>query len=211
MSSVKRPFVVPPVEYRRRWTLFKKKYTFLRLRSMGAAAVKKTIRRVPLLGTVVLTPALTGPPQDATARSIDAVDAVQSEPGSAQKPTDGADHRGLPWSIFDLSVTEKLLLGRGIIPSIRLRPYRTAAQPHVGGGDSFCDCTYVGLPCTDTCEGASCYGQCPSNFCRKAPNPSKSNTKVNPTPPVQYRAVKPHPPSNLKSNQPASEPEPTRK
>jgi hypothetical protein len=58
---------------------------------------------------VIVTPALAGQPQAAAARSIDPVEeAAQAQNGGA---AEGATDIGMAWSIFDLSVAEKLKLG----------------------------------------------------------------------------------------------------
>jgi hypothetical protein len=80
--------------------------------------MKKNIRSLQVLGTVMVTPALTGQPQAAAARSIDPVEAIQTQNECA---TDGATDIGKAWSIFDLSVVEKLKLGGQSIPTLSQR------------------------------------------------------------------------------------------
>jgi hypothetical protein len=85
--------------------------------------MKTTTRNINILGPVVLTPALTGQPQAATARSIDHVEAVHVDHGRAKLliPEGGVVGRA-PWAVFDLSVPEKLSLGRHAIPQSPDRP-----------------------------------------------------------------------------------------
>jgi hypothetical protein len=89
--------------------------------------MKRITRNLQGFGTVVLTPALTGQPQAATARAIDYVEAVQVDHGGAENAlTTAAVDREPQWSILDLSVPEKLLLGRRAIPSAKWQTFHTA-------------------------------------------------------------------------------------
>jgi hypothetical protein len=87
--------------------------------------MKKNIRSVQVLGTVMVTPALTGQPQAAAARSIDPVEAVQN-----QCATEGPTDIGKAWSIFDLSVVEKLKLGGQSIPALSQRRWDEYERGH---------------------------------------------------------------------------------
>jgi hypothetical protein len=81
--------------------------------------MKKNIRNVQVLGIGVLTPALMGQPQAASARSIDPAEAIQIETGSAaNSPLHEAAFAPSVWSIFDLSTVEKLKLGGSRIPAL---------------------------------------------------------------------------------------------
>lgn len=87
--------------------------------------MKKNIRNMQVLGLAALTIALIGQPQAATARSIEPIDAVLIDRGSAAAvPRSDVAKSFLAASICDFSVGEKLTLGGHLLttPDLYLRP-----------------------------------------------------------------------------------------
>jgi hypothetical protein len=91
--------------------------------------MKKHIRTAPIVGIGVLTPALTGHPQAATARSIDHVDALQNEPASSpMSPSYDRAKVLMAVSLLDLNPSEKLKLAGNRIPALSITPSKTMTR-----------------------------------------------------------------------------------
>jgi hypothetical protein len=102
--------------------------------------MKRNIRNVQVLGMGMLTPALMGQPQAASARSIDPAEAIQIETGSAaNSPLHEAAIAASVWSIFDLSTVEKLKVG-----AAASRPWDTARGSPLRGGRAWSWCIPAG-------------------------------------------------------------------
>lgn len=94
-----------------------KEYMLLaHLNDRAGRSMRKNMRRARGLGLVVLTPALTGLPQAAAARSID-TDAIQIEPSSPTGLSHGAAARALlKATLLEIPTYLKLAIAGEIVP-----------------------------------------------------------------------------------------------
>lgn len=136
-------------------------------------------RRVQVFGIGVLTPALTGQPQAANARSIDRVEAPQIQTESVPNfLASGAVDIGSAWSIFDFSLGEKLKMGGKCIQAGKR--YRDIGEVR-GRYQQFAEMTDTTICCRKSSLGVAKSGATSPNL-KQSTNPPNLTVKPPNTP-----------------------------